>query len=73
MVMPIEDLRKHTTLNGFEVLPLTFEHTVKLVNLELHHRDPFDRIIIFQALVERITLISKDENFKKYDNLQLLW
>jgi PIN domain nuclease of toxin-antitoxin system len=68
-----EDLRKQVTLNGFELLPFTFEHTVELTNLDLHHRDPFDRIIICQALVEKLTLISKDGNFGKYSRLQLLW
>ncbi len=71
--MAFEDLRKQVTLNGFDLLPLTFEHTIELTNLDLHHRDPFDRIIISQALAEKLTLISKDGNFQKYNRLQLLW
>jgi PIN domain nuclease of toxin-antitoxin system len=70
---PFEDLRKQVTLNGFDLLPLTFEHTLELTNLDLHHRDPFDRIIISQALAEGLTLISKDGNFEKYSDLRLLW
>jgi len=50
-----------------------FEHTVELTNLDLNHRDPFDRIIISQALAEKFILISKDGNFQKYNRLQLLW
>jgi PIN domain nuclease of toxin-antitoxin system len=71
--MAFEDLRKQVAINGFELLPLTFEHTIELTNLDLHHRDPFDRIIICQTLVEKLTLISKDGNFGKYGRLQLLW
>jgi PIN domain nuclease of toxin-antitoxin system len=71
--LPFEDLRKQVTLNGFDLLPLTFEHTIELTSLDLHHRDPFDRIIISQALAENLTLISKDGNFEKYSKLRLLW
>lgn len=71
--MAFEELREQVSLNGFELLPLPFEHTVELTSLELHHRDLFDRIIICQALAEKLTLISKDGNFEKYDRLKLLW
>lgn len=71
--MAYQDLRQQVILNGFEILPITFEHTVELTSLELHHRDPFDRIIIAQALTEKLVLISKDGNFNKYNKLQLLW
>jgi len=67
------DLREQVLLNGFEILPLTFEHTIELTRLDLIHRDPFDRIIIAQALTENLTVISKDGNFSKYERLQLLW
>ena len=56
----------------FELLPITFEHIQKLLTLDFHHRDPFDRIIISQGLVEKLTVITKDENFPKY-NLEIVW
>ena len=71
--MPFTDLRQQVTDNGFEILPITFSHTAELISLDLHHRDPFDRIIIAQALNERLILISKDGNFEKYSQLKLLW
>ena len=71
--MPYNDLRQQVTNNGFEILPITFFHTAELISLELHHRDPFDRIIIAQALIERLILISKDGNFEKYGQLEMLW
>lgn len=67
------DLRQEVTDNGFEILPIAFSHTGELISLDLHHRDPFDRIIIAQALSERLILISKDSNFEKYVQLKLLW
>ena len=71
--MPYNDLRQQVTDNGFEILPITFSHTAELISLDLHHRNPFDRIIIAQAKSERLILISKDGNFEKYDQLKLLW
>lgn len=43
------------------------------IGLALHHRDPFDRMIISQALSEQLTVIGKDDNFDKYQGLKLLW
>ena len=58
----IDDL----TENNFELLPINFAHIVKNYELELYHRDPFDIIIIAQALVEDMQIIGKDEQFDKY-------
>jgi PIN domain nuclease of toxin-antitoxin system len=55
-----------------ELLPITFEHIQKLLKLEFHHKDPFDRIIISQGLFEKLTIITKDEYFSKY-NAKVLW
>lgn len=58
--------------NDFEILPITFDHLQVLLKLEFHHRDPFDRIIIAQALNENITLATKDPGFIKY-NVPVIW
>lgn len=71
--IPYIDLRHHVADNGFNILPITFTHTAELTSLDLHHRDPFDRIIIAQALSERLILVSKDGNFQKYSQLKMLW
>jgi len=55
--------------NGLQILPITFSHTEKVYTLPFHHRDPFDRIIIAQAIVEKCTVITKDSNFSKYELL----
>lgn len=58
--------------NGFEVLPITFEHTIELSTLDFIHRDPFDRLLIAQCKADNFTLISKDDIIKKYD-IKLIW
>lgn len=55
-----------------EVLPITFDHLQKLLTLEFHHNDPFDRIIISQGLVEKLLIVTKDDNFSKY-NVKTVW
>ena len=54
------------------ILPIAVEHVFALDNLPLHHKDPFDRIIIAQANVEELFVVSKDEIFKAYP-VKLLW
>ena len=54
------------TDNLIEILPLTFAHTVENNRLPFHHRDPFDRIIAAQAIVENIDFISADAAFDNY-------
>jgi PIN domain nuclease of toxin-antitoxin system len=58
--------------NNIEILPITFEHLQKVIALPFHHRDPFDRIIISQGLVEHLTIITKDEQFANYTD-RLMW
>ncbi|MGA0555985.1 type II toxin-antitoxin system VapC family toxin [Larkinella sp. VNQ87] len=58
--------------NGFELLPITFRHTKQLLDLDMHHRDPFDRLLIAQCLVENMTLVSKDSNFPNYP-IRWIW
>jgi PIN domain nuclease of toxin-antitoxin system len=54
--------------NSIEILPITFAHTVENNKLPFHHRDPFDRIIIAQAIVENMNFISADAAFDDYLN-----
>ena len=53
--------------HGIEILDITVDTLVQLTTLPLHHRDPFDRLIIAQAIVEGIPIIGKDEAFDLYD------
>ena len=54
------------TLNGIAILDIKVDHLSKLTLLPFHHRDPFDRLIVCQALVEQIPLLCIDEVFDKY-------
>jgi PIN domain nuclease of toxin-antitoxin system len=67
-----DDIAKLLKRYDIEILPLTFEHLQKLMKLDFHHRDPFDRIIISQGIVEKLTIVSKDENFPKY-KVKIVW
>ena len=57
---------------GFQVLPILPIHTAALIRLPFHHRDPFDRLLAAQALVEGIPLISADAIFDQY-GVNRLW
>ena len=52
--------------NGFVILPIFPEHTVCVASLPFHHKDPFDRILIAQTIVEKLKIISKDGIFDSY-------
>jgi PIN domain nuclease of toxin-antitoxin system len=58
---------------GIRILPFTAEHAFRLFELPLHHRDPFDRQIIAQALVEKISVITPDDKFERYPGLKIIW
>jgi PIN domain nuclease of toxin-antitoxin system len=65
-------LSNQITQNGFDILPIQVEHTAKIVGMPHHHRDPFDRLIIAQSLVENIPILSVDTIFDDYD-VQRIW
>src|SRR5437868_1631537 len=52
--------------NDMQELPITFAHTAHVAILPFHHRDPFDRMLIAQSLVEAISIISVDDAFDAY-------
>lgn len=56
----------HTAINGFRLLPIEFSHTGRVARLPFHHRDPFDRMLAAQALVERLAIVSADPIFRRY-------
>jgi PIN domain nuclease of toxin-antitoxin system len=59
-------IQKGIADNGFIMLPIEPKHTAALITLPFHHRDPFDRLIIAQATVEQIAVISGDAAFADY-------
>ena len=55
------------------VLPFSSDHAFRLFELPAHHRDPFDRQIIAQALSEDIAVVTPDRQFSIYRGLKLIW
>jgi len=51
---------------AFEMLPITADHAHLIGELPSHHRDPFDRMLIAQALFEGLTLVTRDSRFNRY-------
>jgi len=56
-----------------QYLEITAPHALRAAALPLHHRDPFDRMLIAQAQIEDMTLVSADSMFKQYSDISLLW
>jgi PIN domain nuclease of toxin-antitoxin system len=56
----------------FQILPIMPEHTTAVITLPFHHKDPFDRLLIAQAMVEKIPIISVDTALDKYE-IQRTW
>jgi PIN domain nuclease of toxin-antitoxin system len=51
---------------GFRLLPITGEHAAKVAELPMLHKDPFDRMLVAQASVEPMLLLTNDENLRGY-------
>lgn len=65
-------ISEQLTVNDFDLLDIRVEHLNTVANLKLHHRDPFDRLIISQAIVEQIPIVGVDKAFDFYA-VEKLW
>ena len=63
---PIRTVEQAVDESGFLELPVTFRHVERVGKLPPHHRDPFDRLLIAQADVEELTLVTRDAVFARY-------
>ena len=71
--MPLDRLiATQRDANGLRLLAINVPHVVEHERLPMHHRDPFDRMLVAQARVEGLVLLSADAQFKRYD-VQLAW
>ncbi|HWP63211.1 MAG TPA: type II toxin-antitoxin system VapC family toxin, partial [Candidatus Binatia bacterium] len=61
-----DDLGDAIRVVGFDELPIAIAHALAVGRLPMHHRDPFDRLLIGQALVEGLTIVTRDPNFAPY-------
>lgn len=65
-------LKRWCDENAVATLPISLPHCNQLQNLPFHHRDPFDRLIIAQAICEKLSVVTIDEHFPKYD-VAVIW
>jgi PIN domain nuclease of toxin-antitoxin system len=62
----LDDLERNIADNGFRSLPINYRHAITAGRLPAIHRDPFDRMLIAQASVEELRVISHDKIFERY-------
>jgi PIN domain nuclease of toxin-antitoxin system len=65
-------VREQLTRNGVRLLSISLDHVLRLEHLPLHHRDPFDRILVAQSLEEELPILTADPLFKDY-SATLIW
>jgi len=65
-------LSREIARNNFELLPISLIHATHVEQLIMHHKDPFDRMLIAQALVERVSVVGADAAFDQY-GVARLW
>jgi PIN domain nuclease of toxin-antitoxin system len=65
-------LRDEMDAYGMQLLPIRYEHVLQLESLPHHHGDPFDRLLIAQALTESLPILSGDRIFASY-GIKLVW
>ncbi|HEX3870452.1 MAG TPA: type II toxin-antitoxin system VapC family toxin [Pirellulales bacterium] len=65
-------LQRELSLNNFELLPITLIHATTVERLPMHHRDPFERLLVAQAITDGLSLVSADGFFSHY-GVPRLW
>lgn len=67
-----DDLLPRLEDAGVDLLPITARHADRVGTLPLHHQDPFDRLLVAQAELDGLTLVSADAAMRRYD-IEVLW
>jgi len=70
--VPIQKILQAGKEKGISILDIKEQHILTLASLPMHHRDPFDRLLIAQSIAENMTLISADQKIQKY-NAKVVW
>ncbi|MBN2420584.1 MAG: type II toxin-antitoxin system VapC family toxin [Deltaproteobacteria bacterium] len=68
----LDIIQQEMKTNSIQWLTVEIDHCVKITDLPFHHRDPFDRMLIAQAMTEDLTILSRDSNFSAYD-VKCVW
>ena len=69
---PGQFIREQLFLTGMEPLSVTLTHTLQVLALPLHHKDPFDRILVAQSLVENLPILTSDPIIARY-GVEIIW
>jgi PIN domain nuclease of toxin-antitoxin system len=69
--LSLKELFDFADRNQIEIIPINYEHLLQLSKLPIHHNDPFDRLIIAQAISEELIIITRDKLFKNYKVKQI--
>ncbi len=68
-----EIVEREVTQNGVNLLPITFAHTYRLGKIPPLHRDPFDRLLLAQSIVEEASLVTGDTKLHRYPDAPIIW
>jgi len=68
----LDEIRGYCLESGFVELPITSEHAIAVKELEPHHKDPFDRLIVATAISEPMRLLTADTQIAQYSSLAIL-
>ncbi|HEX3120818.1 MAG TPA: type II toxin-antitoxin system VapC family toxin [Candidatus Acidoferrum sp.] len=71
--LPLDDLKRGLEDLRIQLVSYTPKHAIRLFEMPVHHRDPFDRQIIAQAMSEEVPVITCDEKFRLYEGLEVVW
>ena len=69
---PASLIQEQLAANGFATLPIDLHHALSVAKLPLFHRDPFDRMLVAQALADQIPLLTADPAISQYD-ISVIW
>ena len=72
LTVDLDDIREYCLQSGFVELPITSEHAIAVKDLEPHHKDPFDRLIVATAMSEPMKLLTADPQIAQYTSLVIL-
>lgn len=73
LMLPIRRyVAEHVAANDFRLLDISLAHLGRIETLAMHHRDPFDRLLIAQALEEKLPVVTADPVFRKY-GVKRIW
>ncbi len=68
----LHELNRFLSLNNIQLIDIKVSHLSTLLELPYYHGDPFDRLLIAQAISENLTIISADQHFKAYP-VKIIW